>query len=196
MRMGEKTFIKKLSFGESAEKNKQKINKAIHFIKKYTEETGDENIAINMQMESSRQRILFKTMYKEIFRNSNATTTFYINNVMTITEKKDVEKILKLYHQPSLGGHIGKDKMIAIIAKFYTWNEMKKDMWNENTLSKSVNGSTIEYIKNGKIEKINKELVKRSVAKHTREPPETVPIIHLDESDLFNFIIDSRTKTI
>lgn len=54
---------------------------------------------------------------------------------------------------------------------------------------KSVDASDVEYIKGGKVEKINRDHVKKSIAKHTSEPPETVPVIHLEENDLFSFFI-------
>lgn len=49
---------------------------------------------------------------------------------MKLTEREDIEQILKLYHESLLGGHIGRDKMYKTISKFYKWDKMSDDIAN------------------------------------------------------------------
>lgn len=53
---------------------------------------------------------------------------FYLNKILTLTEKDDIDTILNLYHKSLLGGHIGSEKMYKTIAKFYKWNNMGNDI--------------------------------------------------------------------
>lgn len=88
------------------------------------------NIAINLDYDNLRHYLFFKTMFQEIFLPSNVTTTFFLNKVVNIIEQDDIDLILDMYHKTLLGGHIGADKMLHTISKFYKWDNMAQSIKN------------------------------------------------------------------
>lgn len=56
------------------------------------------------------------------------TITFFLNKILELKEREDIEKIMELYHKSILGGHVGGEKMYKTISKFYKWNNMVDDI--------------------------------------------------------------------
>lgn len=63
-----------------------------------------------------------------MFLDKNITVSFYLNKIIELTEKDDIEIFLDLYHNSLLGGHLGADKMHKTISKFYSWKNMLEDI--------------------------------------------------------------------
>lgn len=111
--------------------NKQNMNSTqscIERILSLSEESSAENIAVNIDFDSIRHYIYFKNLFEEIFASKSITTVFFLNKIIELKEKDDIEMILKLYHKSLLGGHVGGEKMYKTISKFYTWNGMVEDI--------------------------------------------------------------------
>lgn len=107
------------------------MNEAIKLIKEMhgmCRNEHAESIAINIQCESLRHQLHMKTMLAETMANSNTSVTVFTNNVIEITARDDIDKILQLYHESLLGGHFGADKMLQTIGRFYKWKNMENDI--------------------------------------------------------------------
>lgn len=77
-----------------------------------------ENIAINIDYDNIRHYIYFKNLFEDIFRGKPIATTFFLNKVLFIKERDDIETILNLYHKSLLGGHVGSEKMLKLLVNF------------------------------------------------------------------------------
>lgn len=110
--------------------NQTETENCIREILKITTEESTENIAIHLDFDNIRHYIYFKNLFIEIFGNVGITVTLYLNRILTLTEREDIEQILKLYHGSLLGGHVGRDKMYKTIKKFYKWDKMIEDIAN------------------------------------------------------------------
>lgn len=110
--------------------NQQKTMLCIQRILEIVEEKAAEFIAINLDYENIRHYIYFKHTFEEIFKNKNISITFFLNKIIELTEREDIELILDLYHKSLLGGHLGRDKMYGTISKFYKWDNMTKIIEN------------------------------------------------------------------
>lgn len=95
-----------------------------------SDENLSENIAIHIDCDNIRHYIYFKNLLAEIFNDRGVGITLYLNKILTLTEREDIEQILKLYHESLLGGHVGRDKMYKTIRKFYKWDKMVDDIAN------------------------------------------------------------------
>lgn len=87
---------------------------------------GAEFIAINIDYENVRHYQFFKGTVEEIFKDTNISITFFLNKIVELSEREDIEMILDLYHKSLLGGHVGRDKMSNTIKKFYKWENMEQ----------------------------------------------------------------------
>lgn len=100
-----------------------------NILKICTEELA-ENIAINIDYDSIRHYIHFKKTFEEIFASTQISTTFFLNKIITLSEREDIDQILDLYHKSLLGVHLGIDRMQRTISKFYKWDNMSEDIKN------------------------------------------------------------------
>lgn len=105
-------------------------NKCISDILDISQKKHVESIAINIDFDSIRHFIHLKDTLNEIFKNSNISVTLFLNKIVEVIEKSDIEAILDLYHKSLLGGHFGIEKMLKTISKFYKWNNMSIDIKN------------------------------------------------------------------
>lgn len=111
--------------------NRQNTNdtlKCINEILKICQEEKVKNIAINLEYDSIRHYIFFKNNFEEIFNPYDIEATFYLNKILELTEREDIDKIMDLYHYTVLGGHLGADKMYRTISRFYKWNNMIEEI--------------------------------------------------------------------
>jgi hypothetical protein len=86
------------------------------------------NIAINIDFHNHKNYLEFKILYREIFKNSTTSTTFFLNKVMEVVEIEDIDEILRIYHHSLLGGHVGNERMKNNIRKYYHWPSMTNDI--------------------------------------------------------------------
>lgn len=89
-----------------------------------------ENIAVNIDFDNIRHYIYFKETFEEIFRAQDMSVTFFLNKVLELREREDINKIIDLYHKSILGGHTGSQKLYQTISKFYKWDNMVNDIKN------------------------------------------------------------------
>lgn len=123
-------FYKIISNQFANRQNEKTTGECIKEILNFYKEKYAEHIAINIDFDNLRHYIHFKSTFLEIFASEQLTTTFYLNKILELKEKEDIEKIMELYHQTLLGGHIGTEKMYKTISKFYKWNGMTNDIKN------------------------------------------------------------------
>lgn len=113
--------------------NRQNENDTDDCIKEifdFCKEKHAEHIALNVDFDNLRHYIHFKYRFEDIFSSEQISTTFYLNKILEIKEKDDIETIMDLYHQTLLGGHLGIEKMYKTISKFFKWNGMTNDIKN------------------------------------------------------------------
>lgn len=87
-----------------------------------------DNIAINIDYDNIRHYMYFKNLFEDIFRGKSIATTFFLNKILFLKERDDIDTVLNLYHKSLLGGHVGSEKMYRTICKFYKWDNMQKDI--------------------------------------------------------------------
>lgn len=109
-------------------KTEETYTKIIETILKYTLDNNKTNLAINIDFNDHTSYFTFKTIYRKVFHGSTTATTFYLNNVVTVTKVKDIDDILKMYHKSLLGGHVGVERMKNNIRRYYTWPSLTKDI--------------------------------------------------------------------
>lgn len=110
--------------------NTTETHKCIKEILSICQDEHANNIAINIDFDNIRHYLYFKNAFEETFSPYQITTTFYLNKIVELKEREDIEEILKLYHKSLLGGHIGFDKMYKTISRFYKWDNMTNDIKN------------------------------------------------------------------
>lgn len=87
-----------------------------------------EEIAINVEFDSTKQYFLFKMCMKKQFSGSSTTITIYLNRTINVTESVGKENIIKNYHDSLLGGHLGVEKTLKTISQFYSWPNMSVEI--------------------------------------------------------------------
>lgn len=112
----------------SSRQNQNKTLACIKGMLEIAEDKGAEFIAINIDYENVRHYQYFKTTIEEVFKDKNISISIFLNKIVELTERKDIERILDLYHKSILGGHVGRDKMSQTIKRFYKWNNMEQDI--------------------------------------------------------------------
>lgn len=121
-------FARTISNQFSHINNINETNKCISDILEICQKKHVENIAMNVDFESIRHYIYLKQKIGEIFKNSHISIVLFLNKIIEVIEKEDIDMILELYHKSLLGGHFGADKMYKTISKFYKWNNMVNDI--------------------------------------------------------------------
>lgn len=112
----------------SRNENLNSTNESIKEILNICKNLKAESIAVNIDYDSIHHYFHFKTNFSDIFKSSEILITFFLNKIIELTEKDDILMILDLYHKSILGGHIGIEKMMKTISKFYKWNNMTNDI--------------------------------------------------------------------
>lgn len=121
-------LIRTISNQFSHSQNNDNTINCIKDILKYSLEKNAKNIAINLDYDNIKHYFYFKNLFEETFSNKQISATFYLNKILELQEKEDINKILDLYHKSLFGGHMGSDKMHKTISKFYTWSNMQQDI--------------------------------------------------------------------
>lgn len=120
--------MKAISNQFSSSLNAEKTGECIIEILQICESKEAKSIAINIDFDSIRHYIYFKKLWQDKFNGKRISVVFFLNKVLTITEREDIDYILNLYHNTLLGAHVGRDKMQRTISKFYYWNNMMQDI--------------------------------------------------------------------
>lgn len=121
-------YIKKLQFLINDRDTIQKINECFKFIKSIIENQQYERISINVQLDTLKQRMLFKNTLEEYFKETNASIIFFNLNTVELKTENDKMEIMKIYHISAIGGHVGAEKMYNTIKQFFTWRNMIQDI--------------------------------------------------------------------
>lgn len=103
----------------SSRQNQNKTLECVKGMLEIAEDKGAEFIAINIDYENVRHYQYFKATVEEIFKDKNISISIFLNKIVELTEREDIEMILDLYHKSILGGHVGRDKMSQTIKRFY-----------------------------------------------------------------------------
>lgn len=123
-------YFKIISNQFANRQNEEKTEDCIREIHEFCNEIEAENIAINIDCDNIRHYLHFKWEYERIFEHQTVATTFFLNKIVELKEREDIDTILNLYHQSLLGGHLGYDKMYKTISRFYHWENMTNDIKN------------------------------------------------------------------
>lgn len=110
--------------------NQAETEKCIQEILKIGKDRLAQDIAIHIDFDNLRHYMYFKNSLISFFEDNPVKITLYLNKILTLTEREDIEQILNLYHESLLGGHVGRDKMYKTIKKFYKWDRMSEDIAN------------------------------------------------------------------
>lgn len=102
--------------------------KCVKEIQKISNDNLAEYIAINLDYDNLRHYLYFREQLIETFKNTDISTTLYLNKIIYLRERDDIDKIMDLYHKSILGGHNGGKRMYKTISKFYKWNNMLEDI--------------------------------------------------------------------
>lgn len=92
------------------------------------EESGFDDLAINVDLGDEQNLFAFKWILREKFAGTRIKITVFLNRIVELTQIQHIEQVLRLYHESILGGHCGIERMKKTIAKFYKWPTMTKDI--------------------------------------------------------------------
>lgn len=130
-------YVKLISNQFANRNNEDSTLKCINEISGIVLEKKARKVAINLDYDNIRHYIYFKNILEEIFLEKfvvaeqvTIQVVFFLNNILELTERDDIEKIMKLYHESVLGGHVGGDRMYKTISKFYKWHNMADEIRN------------------------------------------------------------------
>lgn len=123
-------YYRLISNQYSSRENSDKTLNCIKEILQISKQNNAEKIAINVDYENIRHYFYFLEVFKENFCKSEISVTIFLNKIIELTERDDIEKILELYHNNGLSGHLGRDKCYKTISKFYSWPGMYEDVAN------------------------------------------------------------------
>lgn len=121
-------FIRSISNQFGSSDNVEKTQECIEQILQKTDENKAKNIAVNIDFDNVRHYLHFKRIFLDVFAFKDIQAIFYLNKIIDLVEKDDINTILHLYHNSLLGGHAGRDKMMKTISRFYKWNNMQNDI--------------------------------------------------------------------
>lgn len=123
-------FARLISNQFASSQNSSDTIECIKHILRICNDSGADNIALNVDYDNIRHYIYFTTTFKEIFASQTISVIFFLNKILELKEVEDIEKIMDLYHRSLLGGHMGGEKMYKTISRFYKWNNMVEDIKN------------------------------------------------------------------
>lgn len=110
--------------------NIDSTQKCVEEILEITRKSNAKRIAINIDYDNIRHYLHLKETFIDVFTSKNINMTFFLNKIIEIVERDDMNTILELYHNSLLGGHAGRDKLYKTISKFYKWEGMREDIAN------------------------------------------------------------------
>ena len=110
--------------------NRNETQNCINSILEICQKENASNIAVNLDYDSIRHYMFFKNLFEEIFKPHDIEITFFLNKILELKEREDIDKIMELYHRSMLGGHTGTERMYKTISRFYRWNNMLNDIKN------------------------------------------------------------------
>lgn len=89
--------------------NEKELKECIELMLKNCTDNSVGKMAINVDYDDLRHYLDFKDSLVDTFKNTNILTTLYLNRILFLNEREDVDKILELYHKSLLGGHNGTE---------------------------------------------------------------------------------------
>lgn len=121
-------YIREISNQFSSRQNANETLIRIGEILRICEERNAKLIAVNIDFDNIRHYYYFKKSWQDIFDGKNIKNVFFLNKILTLTEREDIEYILNLYHNTLLGAHVGGERMHKTISRFYDWNNMSQEI--------------------------------------------------------------------
>lgn len=127
LEIDKKYFIKRMKW-QNDNINERNLNEICRFINGECTKNTFEEIAVNVEFETTKQYFLFKHSLKKQFSGNSTAVTIYLNRTINVIEKEDITNIIKSYHDSLLGGHFGVEKTLKTIMQFYSWPNMTSDI--------------------------------------------------------------------
>lgn len=121
-------YICQMSNQFANRQNCEATRKCIESILKISENSAANSIAVNIDFDNLRHYMFFKETFSEIFAAKGISVTFYLNKVLELRERDDINEVLELFHNKLTGGHVGIPKLKDTISKFYKWDNMSEDI--------------------------------------------------------------------
>lgn len=121
-------YFRLISNQFSSERNKNETQKCINEILQICLDEKVTKIAINIDFDNLRHYMYFKGSIEEVFTPYQIEIILYLNKIVELKEREDIDEVLKLYHTNILSGHFGVPKMYFIIKKYFHWNNMLNDI--------------------------------------------------------------------
>lgn len=104
--------------------------KSTHTFMTFATQNGIEKVAINVDITHTLSLLHLKKIIRKIFANTQIEISLYLNQVIHITDRNEINKILIDFHNTLSGGHTGWNKMYNAIRKYYSWTNMVSDIKN------------------------------------------------------------------
>lgn len=70
----------------------------------------------------------FKQIIRYIFEDTDISFVIYIDSIVKLTDKTEIESVIFEFHNSLTGGHIGIKKTIGRLKEIYSWPNMKRDI--------------------------------------------------------------------
>lgn len=85
-----------------------------------------EHIAISIDMKDFQNYLTFKKLLCGNISKTNVNVVLYLNKIIDIYKKEDINKILELYHNKKVSGHFGVSRTLANIKQWYWFPNQRK----------------------------------------------------------------------
>lgn len=85
------------------------------------------SIAINTDLKA-KYLFIMKYLLNEKYGEAYIDITIHTNQILELTDPREIENALKMHHSTRLGGHCGIQRMIKTMKRIYTWHNMVTDI--------------------------------------------------------------------
>lgn len=102
------------------------------------------SVAINTDL-GAKHLFVLKWLLENHLKDSNIHITIHTNQIIPLTDPRQILNAMEMHHKTRLGGHCGVQRMIDTMRRIYSWPTMNKD------IKEYVNSCAIcERTKNGR----------------------------------------------
>lgn len=85
------------------------------------------SIAVNTDLRA-KHLFIFKWLLEEHLKNMNVHIAIHTDQIIQLTDPRQIQNAMEMYHTTRLGGHCGIQRMISTMKRVYTWPTMIKDI--------------------------------------------------------------------
>lgn len=85
------------------------------------------SVAINTDFQAKKLFVL-KFLLEQFLANTNIHITLHTDQIIQLTDARQIENALEMHHKTRLGGHCGIQRMLKTMKRVYSWPTMIKDI--------------------------------------------------------------------